>query len=41
MVKTDKKYQDYLLKLVVNTFYLQTTNTEEVQSYINALKNNT
>ena len=41
MVKTDKKYQDYLLKLVVNTFYLQTTNTEKVQSYINALKNNT
>ena len=38
-VKTHKKYQDYLLNTVVNTFHLDQTNTEEVQSYINTLKN--
>ena len=40
MAKRHKKYQDYLLKPVVNTFYFDPTNTEEVQSYINTLKNN-
>ena len=48
MVKTYRKYQDYLLNPVVHTFHLEVvytfhldpTNTEEVQSYINTLKNN-
>ena len=40
MAKTYKKYQDYVLKPVVNTFHLDPTNTEEVQSCINTLKNN-
>ena len=40
MVKTHKKYQDYLPNPVVSTFHLDPTNTEEVQSYINTLKNN-
>ena len=31
MVKIHKKHQDYLLNPVVNTFYLDPTNTEEVQ----------
>ena len=38
MVKTHKKYQDYLLNAVLNTIYLDQTNTEEVQSYINTLE---
>ena len=40
IVKTHKNYQDYLLNPVVSTFHLDSTNTEEVQSYINTLKNN-
>ena len=40
MVKTHEKYQDYLLNPVVNTFHLDPTNTEEMQLYINTLKNN-
>ena len=40
MVKPHKKYQDYLHIPVVNTFHLDPTNTEEVQSYIKTLKNN-
>ena len=40
MVKTHKKYQNYLLNPDVNTFHLDPRNTEEVQSYINNLKNN-
>ena len=31
MMKINKKYQDYLLNPVVNTSYLDPTNTEEVQ----------
>ena len=38
MVKPHKKYQDYLHIPVVNTFDLDPTNTEEVQSYIKTLK---
>ena len=38
MVKTHKKYQDYLLNSVVNTSNLDPTNTEEEQSYIKTLK---
>ena len=34
MAKTHKKHQDYLIKPVLNTFYLDPTNTEEVQSSI-------
>ena len=40
MVKTHKKYQDYLCNPVVNTLHLDPTNTEEVQSYMKTLKNN-
>ena len=40
MAKTNEKYQDYLLSPVLNIFHLDPTNTEEVQSYINFLKNN-
>ena len=40
MVNTHKKYQDHLPNPVVNTFHLDATNTEEVQSYIKTLKNN-
>ena len=40
MVKTHKKYQDFLLNLVVNTFHLNPTKIEEVKPYINTLKNN-
>ena len=40
MVKTHKNYQDHLLNPVVDTFHLDPTNTEEVQFYINTLKNN-
>ena len=40
MVKTHEKYQDYLCYPVVNTFHLDPTNTEEVQSDIKTLKNN-
>ena len=38
MVKTHKKYQDYLYNPVINTFHLDPTNTGEVQSYIKTLK---
>ena len=38
--ETRRKYQNYLLNPVVNTFHLDPTNPEEVQSYIKALKNN-
>ena len=39
MVKIHKRYQDYLPNPVVNTFHLDLTMTEEVQSYIiNILK---
>ena len=38
--ETRRKYQDYLLNPVVNTFHLDPTNPEEVQSYIKTLKNN-
>ena len=38
MVKTYKKYQDYLLNPHVNTFHLDPKNTEKAQSYINTLK---
>ena len=38
IVKTHKKYQDYLLSPVINTFRLDPTTTEEVQSYINTLE---
>ena len=37
MVKTHKKYQDYLWNPVVNTFHLDPTNIEEVQSCIKTL----
>ena len=37
MVKTDKKHQDYLWNPVVNTFHLDPTNIEEVQSCIKTL----
>ena len=40
MVKTHKEYEDYLCNPVVNTFHLDPTSTEEVQSYIKTLKNN-
>ena len=40
MVKTHNKYQDYLRSPVVNTFHLDPTNPEEVQSYIKTLYNN-
>ena len=40
MVKTRKKFQDYLLNPITNAFYLDATNTEEVESYIKTLKNN-
>ena len=40
MVKTHKKYQDYLLNPVLNTFSLDPTKTEEMQSYTNTLTNN-
>ena len=40
MVKTHKKYQDYLCNPVVNTFHLDPTSTEEVQFYVMTLKNN-
>ena len=33
MVKTDKKYQDYLLNPVVNTFYLDQANRGSVVLY--------
>ena len=39
MVTTHKKHQDYLLNPIVSTFLLDPTKTEEVQSYINTLKN--
>ena len=38
--ETRRKYQDYLLNPVVNTFHLDPTNPEEVQSYIKTLKKN-
>ena len=38
--ETRRKYQDYLLNPVVNTFHLDPANPEEVQSYIKTLKNN-
>ena len=38
--ETRRKYQDYLLNPVVNTFHLDPTNHEEIQSYIKILKNN-
>ena len=38
MVNTHKKYQVYLHSPVVNTFHLDPTNTEELQSYIKTLK---
>ena len=40
MVKTHKKYQDYLHNPVENTFHLDPTNIEKVQSYIKAYRNN-
>ena len=40
MVKTHKKYQDYLCIPVVKTFHLDPTSTEEVQFYVMTLKNN-
>ena len=40
IVKTHKKFQDYLLNPITNAFYLDATNTEEVESYIKTLKNN-
>ena len=40
IVKTRKKFQDYLLNPITNAFYLDATNTEEVESYIKTLRNN-
>lgn len=40
ILKTHKKFQDYLLNPVLDTFFLDPTNNEEVQSYIKTLKNN-
>ena len=38
--ETRRKYQDYLLNPVVDTFHLDPVNPEEVQSYIKTLKKN-
>ena len=40
MVKTHKKYQDYLRNPVENKFHLDPTNIEKVQAYIKAYRNN-
>ena len=40
MVKTHKKYENYLRNSVVNTCHLNPTSTEEVLFYVMTLKNN-